>query len=123
MTEEKKVLSPVFQFVEDDEMGDILILKEPWDFITSKGEKYTIPVDYRSDGMSVSRLLWRLLSPRVDFRTAGPSIVHDFRYENHIGTRAECDADYRNDLIANGFPRIKAWAVWVGVRIGGGSHY
>ena len=123
MTEEKKILSPVFQFIEDDELGDVLILKEPWDFTTSKGEKYTIPIDYRSDGCSCPRFFWRILTPKIDPRTSGPSIVHDFRYENHIGTRAECDADYRDDLIANGFPRIKAYAVWLGVRIGGGSHY
>lgn len=123
MSEEKTVLSPVFQFIVDPEMGDVLTLKEPWDFVTSKGEKYTIPVGYESEGMSIPRLFWRILSPRIDFRTAGPSIVHDFRYEFHIGTRAECDADYRDALIENGFPRIKAYAVWLGVRIGGGSHY
>lgn len=125
MSEEKDktILSPSFRFIEDPEMGDVLILTEPWKFKTSKGEEYTIPVGYESDGMSVPRFFFRVLSARIDFRTTGPSIVHDFRYENHIGTRAECDADYRADLIANGFPRVKAYAVWLGVRIGGRSHY
>lgn len=123
MTKERTILSPAFRFIEDPEMGDVLILTEPWEFTTSKGEHYTIPAGYTSDGMSVPRFFYRVLSARVDPRTSGPSIVHDFRYENHIGTRAECDADYRSDLIANGFPRVKAYLVWTGVRIGGRSHY
>ena len=123
MTEEIKVLSPVVQIVKDVEHGRVLILKEPWSFKTGKGVQYVVPEGFISDGASVPRFFWRLLSPCIDPITLGPSIEHDWRYENHIGTRAECDADYKDRLIENGYPRWKAYLTLLGVRIGGKSHY
>ena len=65
----KKILSPVVQIVDDEEMGKVLILKEPWDFTLPSGEVITIPVGTRSDGESIPRFLWRVLSPQIDFVT------------------------------------------------------
>ena len=119
----KKILSPVVQIVDDLEMGKVLILKEPWNFTLPNGEIITIPVGFRSDGESIPRFLWRVLSPQIDFITLGPSIEHDYRYDQKIGTRKECDLFYRDRLIENGYPKVKAYVTYWGVRLGGSSHY
>lgn len=123
MEKEVKILSPIVQIEDSPDMGKVLVLVEPWTFKTLAGVEYTIPKGYTSDGMSCPRFFWRMLSPQLDFVTLGPSIEHDYRYENHIGTRKECDDDYYDRLVENGFPKWKAYLVWIGVRIGGGSHY
>ena len=106
----------------DNERGDKIVLVTPLKF-TFKGVEYIIPAGWESDGMSVPRFFWRTLSPKINGKTLVPSLIHDFMYENHIGTRAEADAFYKANLIEKGFGKIKSWLVWCGVRIGGWSHY
>lgn len=87
------------------------------------GDAHEVPSGYVSDGMSVPRLFWRLLSPPVDGRTLRASVIHDYLYATGFVSRAEADRFYRLSLIEDGYPAWKAWAVWIGVRIGGRSHY
>lgn len=90
---------------------------------TLKGNEHVVPTGYRSNGMSVPRVLWSVISPAIDNRTLRSSICHDWLYENHVCTRKEADQWYRDDLKANGYPTWKANLVYVGVRVGGGSHW
>lgn len=106
----------------DEERGDIIVLATPLRF-TFKGVEYEIPEGYESDGMSVPRFFWRSLSPKINGKTLRPSIIHDWMYENHIGTRKEADDFYEENLVAKGFGKVKSWLVWLGVRIGGWKHY
>lgn len=106
----------------DEERGDIIVLATPLRF-EYKGVEYEIPEGYESDGMSVPRFFWRSLSPKINAKTLRPSIIHDWMYENKICSRKEADDFYEANLVANGFGKFKSWLVWLGVRIGGGSHY
>jgi hypothetical protein len=106
----------------DAKRGDVIVLVTSLKF-TFKGVEYIIPAGWESDGMSVPRCFWATLSPKINGKTLIPSLIHDFMYENHIGSRAEADAFYRENLIAKGFGRVKSYIVWMGVRIGGGSHW
>ncbi|MEA1053430.1 DUF1353 domain-containing protein, partial [Lamprobacter modestohalophilus] len=77
-----------------------------------------------TDGASIPRLLWTLVgSPMRDWRVLRAAILHDQLYRS-LGVdgqlkRAECDAVFRQALIAAGVPAYKAWLYWSGVRIGG----
>ena len=102
----------------DSERGDVIVLVTPLTF-TFKGTEYEIPAGYESDGMSVPRFFWRVLSPKINGKTLIPSVIHDYMYENHIGTRAEADAFYEDNLVEKGFGKVKSWLVWCGVRICG----
>ena len=88
-----------------------------------KGRQYTVPVGYWSDGASVPRFFWRLLSPRIDPQTLDPSVVHDYMYDMKIGTRQEADRYYLIGLLIHGYPVWKSILTFVGVRIFGGTHY
>lgn len=84
---------------------------------------HVVPRGFRSDGMSVPRFLWRWLGASVGAITLSPSVVHDWLYSSHIVTRAAADKWYRRQLRANGYPLLKSWTVWAGLRLFGGSHW
>lgn len=104
------------------ENGSVIVLDEPFEFEVS-GKKYTIERDYRSNGMSIPRAFWSLISPQFDPITLVPSICHDWLYNNHICTRECADKWYRDALIANGFPVAKARLVYLSLRVFGESHW
>ena len=87
------------------------------------GMMYVVPIGYASDGASVPRFLWRLLSPKIDPVTLRASVVHDFLYEWHLGTREEADYWYFWALVGAGYPHWKALLTLIGVRLFGGRHY
>lgn len=106
-----------------DEDGS-LVLRVLHDFdLRPFGIVATIPEGFASDGMSVPRALWRWIGPKVNAKTIGPSLVHDWLYATHFLSRAEADEWYRRALVANGYPRGKARAVWLGLRAFGWSHW
>lgn len=85
-----------------------------------------VPSGFVSDGMSVPRVLWRLLSPPIDPVTLAPSIIHDWLYTNAAKyglDRADCDSWYCDALHEQGFPLWKCLLTYVGLRIFGGSHW
>lgn len=102
--------------------GKSIITLEELHF-TFQGEWYIVPAGYASDGASVPRLLWRLLSPCIDPVTLAPSICHDFLYEWGIGTRYEADEWYMDALYRAGYPAWKCILTFIGIRLFGGSHY
>lgn len=83
-----------------------------------------LPAGFRSDGMSVPRLFWRWIGPKVEGHTVSPSIIHDFLYTRpHVCTRGEADRWLFRALRCNGLGRAKCAAVYAGVRIGGVTHW
>ena len=96
---------------------------EPISFTGNDGQRHTIPAGYVSDGASVPRFFWRILSPSIDGRTLVSSIIHDYEYENGIGTRGGADYDYAVRLYENNYGLIKSSLTYIGVRVGGGSHW
>ena len=86
----------------------------------------TIPAGYVSDGASVPRFFWRLLSPPVDPVTLAPSIAHDWLYDNsrryNLG-RLECDIWYYYALMENGYPLWKCELTYWAIRLFGWMHW
>jgi len=105
-----------------DSRHGTLIRTEEAIFFTIHDRTVIIPRGYISDGMSVPRLLWRLLSPPINGETLIPSIIHDWLYDSLYCSRFEADLHYYHDLLANGFPKWKAVLTFIGVRLFGGSH-
>lgn len=104
------------------EQGKVIKLLEPL-VITVNEKSYVVEAGYLSDGMSCPRVCWSLVSPAIDNRTIRAAIGHDWLYENHVCTRKEADDWFYDNMVADGFPKFRAYMAWLGVRIGGGSHY
>ena len=107
---------------ETSQNGKIIRLLEPIR-ISVKGKEYVVPEGYESEGMSVPRVLWSIISPAIDNRTLKSACCHDWLYENHVCTRKEADDWFLDSLIDDGFPRWKAWLSYIGVRVFGGRHW
>lgn len=76
-----------------------------------------IPEGYETDFASTPRLTWIFIPPVG--RYSIPSIVHDFIYDNRIGTRAEADLIFLEMMIKYNVPKLTAYIMYWGVRIGG----
>lgn len=87
------------------------------------GKEHVIPVGFTSNGMSVPRCLWSLISPQFHPKTLAPSIIHDYLYEHYILCRREADRWYRDALIDNGYAEWKAWVVYFAITLFGKNHW
>ena len=102
--------------------GKTICLDEPLAF-ELHGTAYTVPRGFRSDGMSVPRWLWGVISPQISAETLEPSIIHDYLYNAKICTREEADEWYYDALLENGYSPKKAKVVFRAVRIFGARHW
>lgn len=106
-----------------DVRGCIIITTlEPVSY-TVDGRIVVIPPGYVTDGLSVPRMFWPVLSPYKDRRTIHASTVHDHQYEYHTCTRPQSDAFLRDDLVRHGFPLILSYVIWICVRLFGWTHW
>ena len=80
-----------------------------------------IPAGFESDGASVPRIFWRLIFPPTDTRAIRAAVFHDYIYrcQPEGWTRPDADSAFRRLLIEDGMERLRSWAAWIGVRIGG----
>ena len=78
-----------------------------------------IPKGFETDGATVPRLFWFILSPFTLGLYA--AICHDFQLSNgdkYIAKRRkEIDKQFKYNLIDSGVNPIRAYASWIGVRI------
>ena len=81
-----------------------------------------IPAGYETNGASVPRPFWGILSPFTEgFRAA---LVHDFRYTNDIRlTRKETDKEFYDNLGKCGVNNIRRSLVWLAVTLFGGPRW
>ena len=80
-----------------------------------------VPVGFKTDLLST----WTIpfAAELFDGDDPEPAALHDYTYSSHMFTRAMSDAILREACIAVGTSKLRAWAIWIGVRIGGGSHW
>lgn len=81
----------------------------------------TVPAGFPTDLASTPRIpiIYEMLG-NIGRRAA---VIHDYLYTSGRESRAVADAVLREACIVNGVPAWKSWLMWVGVRVGGGSHY
>lgn len=83
---------------------------------------YTVPVGFRTDWASVPRVPFLYL---LCGDTAHPAAgLHDYLYSApHKTDRATADKILKEAAISTGVPKWRAWMLYLGVRIGGASHW
>jgi len=81
----------------------------------------TVPKGFQTDFASTPRLpviYW--LTGNVAAKAA---VVHDYLYSSGQFPRAMADAIFREASEVIGVSWFRRWTMWLGVRIGGSSHY
>lgn len=86
----------------------------------------TVPAGYVTNFASLESLhnillfpLYALLSGYGNYA----STIHDYLYSEGCYSRKECDDIFYDALRAEGLARWRAYLFWLGVRLGGKSHY
>ena len=102
--------------------GYVIVLDTPLAF-THGDCLYLIEQGYASNGMSVPKFLWSIISPQYNPQTLLPSIVHDWLYGHGVMTRIEADRWYRDALMESGYSHAKAQLVYDALRMFGKSHW
>ena len=80
------------------------------------GIKYIVPKGFLSDGFSVPKCFWWLLSP-ISSKCLPTGIFHDYLYKYMIGSRLQADQWLQGDLVKHGFWNVIAWLIFLFIRM------
>ena len=85
-----------------------------------KGKIHLVPKGFISDGMSVPKILWPIISPKIDGLTIRQSIINDYMFHKKMGFFAS-NYWYYNALFA--LNKIKRIMVLIGLTFFGWYNY
>ena len=80
-----------------------------------------VPAGTITDLASIPRLLWAIWPPHG--RYAKAAIVHDYLYDQAIGSKAWADAVFREAMAVLGVPRLNRTLLYWGARLFGRGNY
>lgn len=83
--------------------------------------KIEVPAGFTTDFASVPRL--PLIYALYGDRNRKAATLHDYLYRNKTHPRSICDAVFREAMRADGESWPVAFAMWLGVRVGGAFSY
>jgi|ERR1044072_1952766 hypothetical protein len=78
---------------------------------------YEIPAGYETDFATVPRLFFSIIPPIGKHNVA--AILHDFLYDNRIGTRKRADKLFLCFMLSYNVPKWQAYTMYYAVRLGG----
>lgn len=84
---------------------------------------YAVPVGFEFDGASVPPVFWPLVSHPMAPSSLRAACLHDFLYRTQPVPRAMADAAFYAGLREDGCAWLRAWLMWVAVRVFGGFSY
>lgn len=82
-----------------------------------------VPAGFVTDGASLPRFFWRVLTHPFAPRVIGPAISHDHAYSTGLISRKSADERFRRDLRANGMSAFRAAVFYYAVRAFGWLFY
>lgn len=85
------------------------------------GRVITVPEGFPTDLASTPRI--PIIYEACGNIAVRAAVVHDYLYTSGRESRAMADAVLREAAEVTGVSWWQRWAMWAGVRIGGGSHY
>ena len=80
-------------------------------------DRFEVAAGFRTDFASVPRPIWPLI-PRTG-RYTKAAVVHDWLYAVQLTTRKDADGIFRRIARELGANRVRRWALYRGVRLGG----
>ena len=103
--------------------GDIITLINRHGLrINWQDRSFIIPRYFQSDGASVPRFLWWLITPQIHPKTLRGALAHDYIYRTQPRgwTKADADKMFYDLMVEDGFWRPIAWLAYKGVKWFGG---
>ena len=84
------------------------------------GKAVFVKRDFVTDGMSDPRSVWAFIGSPLDKTMLKHALAHDGLYAAELMTREECDKWFLNSMLLGDIGKVKAYAIYSAVRIGGG---
>lgn len=108
------------RLIPTDRNGDCLLVVEDT-LIKVIDRAISIPCGFRSDGISVPRIFWALVSPKTNPASKVAGIVHDYIYrvKPYGWSRAMADKAFYLLLLYGDFGKLRAVACFLAVRLFG----
>lgn len=78
-----------------------------------------VPAGFRTDGASLPRALWPFLGSPFDPLVMPAAVQHDHAYRFGVPGRRQADRFFRDMLRAARVSAVRAWLLWLGVRLFG----
>lgn len=97
----------------------IFRIKEQLTVALPDGKPLIIPAEFDTDFASIP-WWFRWAIPSVGKHSL-PAVVHDYLYDNRIGTRKAADRAFLHLMLQYGVAVIPAYIMFAGVRLGGRS--
>jgi hypothetical protein len=103
------------------------VLRSDFLYTTLANFNIVVPAGFKTDEMSIPESQWSIfgICPDGYYRAAG--VVHDFLYDtagdSGVYTRSACDGILLEILTRSGMGWFKRKAVYLAVRLFGGSHW
>jgi hypothetical protein len=104
----------------ENERGNIITLKEEL-VVKWHGRMFVVPAGFESDGASVPRFLWNLISPQIAPETLRAAVAHDFLYREQVPgwTRKDADEMFYDLIREDGLSWWRSKLAYTGVRLFG----
>lgn len=116
--------TPVFQSVGHRNGSMLVMLTAAFRYVSEVGT-ITVPLGFISDGASIPRIFWNILSPFGEYFEA--ALIHDFLYskasDGYGLDRGESDYLFLMAMKDCGVGFIKRHTIYRAVRIGGWASY
>ncbi len=101
--------------------GNLWKVLNSYAYITNKGERIDVPVDFLFDGASVPRLAWIFIGHPLDQKSLPAAGVHDLLYRIQTTTRYKSDKIFLEALKTRKVNLWKRQIMFYAVRLGGGK--
>ena len=113
----------IFQHAGVSNGSMILRLTHRFRYLSTAHGEIEVPVDFLTDGASVPRVFWGILSPFGDY--FGAALIHDFLYSPHNRRfdRATCDRIFLAAMKDAGVPWLRRRVIYRAVRLGGWASF
>ena len=98
---------------------DLYQLHEHFGYCDRAGTPWPVPAGFVTDGASIPRPLWRAVGHPFKTDYIEAAVIHDHLYAQQVVARARADRLFLEAMEASGCSKVKRWALYLGVRIGG----
>jgi hypothetical protein len=101
----------------------IFRLTLPFRYLSTEHGEIEVPAGFHTDGASVPRVFWNILSPFGDYFPA--ALIHDYLYSpnNRWFTRWQADKIFLAAMVDAGVPFIRRRVIYRAVRVGGWASF
>lgn len=115
--------TPTFRHAGVKNGSMILQMIERFRYLSTVHGEIEVPAGFITDGASVPRIFWGVLSPFGDY--FGAALIHDFLYSpnNRRFDRRTCDAIFLQAMTDAGVPWLRRRVIHRAVRVGGWASF